>query len=241
MSLEDLAQNLDLFDFRARVLPALLVLLPVLMGGLALAPSVLRDWESLAALALPMGLLGLLQQSLDGSDPAGEAQAALFPDAWDMPTTHLLSFERSELSPLTLARYHARLQALLPALKLPEDRKQEREMGAEALAVYRSCTDFLRERTRDAQTFRLVQVENQSYLYRLTLYSLRRAGRVSAWAGLAFAGMAWCLRMRGPLSVGAAVFCLLLVGCWHCVVRASWVKAAAGRYAARLLGACELL
>ncbi|MBS0196233.1 MAG: hypothetical protein JSR77_05695 [Planctomycetes bacterium] len=145
----------------------------------------------------------------------------------------------------TRDRYRTTLEKIVPGVSLPSPRS-ERAKPEDADAIYASCTDYLRERTRDKARFRLLFEENVSYGFRRNLWAMKPAGIALSIGGLVAAG--WVLKQEtdagqspsATVIAGIAVAAVMLTW-WLLRIRESWVEAGANAYAERLLSACDEL
>ncbi len=238
-----LADVTDSYARRARLMPVLLVVLPV---GLALAawfPEERAGWGVLAGLAAAGGLVALFAEV--GRDRGKKKERELFQRWSGTPTTRLLRHGDGALNPVTRSRYHRQLAALIPHLALPTA-DDERADPTAADQVYDSCVHFLRERTRDRARFALVFAENVSYGFRRNLWAMRAAGLTLAVLGTALCAMRVGLDWRGtstvlPVPAGALLANAALLALWLLRITPAWVRIPADGYAERLLAACDIL
>lgn len=232
---------LDAYSFRARFLPALLVLAPATAAIAAWVPLASPAWKmlgSVGALAAAAVLLSHLARDL-----GREKQDRLFAAWGGPPTTRFLRHRDPGLNPATRERYHKKLATLIPEITLPSARSERVKPDA-ADVVYASCADWLRERTRDRQRFHLLFEENVWYGFRRNLWAMKPAGMTLAILGLlAGAGhLLWeILSSSSPSveSVATVVVSAPLLACWLLRIRPGWVANAADTYARSLLAACE--
>jgi|DewCreStandDraft_4_1066084.scaffolds.fasta_scaffold25753_2 hypothetical protein len=233
--------NLDLYSRKARLYPALLTALPLLLAVLSFS----RD---LGTIGLPLSVVAtcgfamLLAQF--GRDLGKRKEDSLFRAWGGTPTTQFLRHRSDHLSPVTRRRYHAALEALVPNVKLPS-REEEAADPTAADQVYMACVDWLREATRDRSQFPLVFSENVNYGFRRNFWALRRIGiSVSA---LAFFLSVAAFLLRNATGVPLALPLLsgstsaAYLGIWLLHVDADWVKLAGFAYARALLATCDTL
>lgn len=226
----------DNYSIRARVVPVLLVMMPVVLAvpcvGLAHHP-VLGLGSALVIAAL-VGILGQV-----GRDAGKSKEPDLFRSWGGNPAAIMLRHRDSRLNPVTKERYHAKLGGLRRSLRMPT---LQSEIAAPEVADghYASCVDFLREATRDRGRFGLVFGENVNYGLRRNLWAMKPTGIALAIGGAGFCALVESdatLASRGvPLIVDAA-----MLSFWLARVTPNWVRSAAESYAERLLGACDSL
>lgn len=239
----DLRRHVDEYAMRARVVPAFIVALPVLVVGAALLPGGIAGWAGLSGLLAWCGA-GFVMDQL-GRDAGRRKQAALF-EAWGgAPTTKKLR-HREAVNTVTLARWHQKLKGLMQARKFPSAADEAVDPGA-ADAVYEAGVAVLREKTRDRRRFPLVFRENCSYGFRRNLWGMKPVG--VTLAALALAVVAVLLVGYRASSNADTVRRLLIAGLvsgvvlvgWIVLVTPQWVAQAADAYAVRLLESIERL
>lgn len=234
---------LDRYTLRARLGPALLMVLPACLGVLAWFPRQATVPEGATWVVVALVLALLLAQFV--RDAGFQKERRLF-DSWDgPPTTRFLRHRDDRLGGSTRTRYHQRLTRLLPDLQLPSAADEDRDpTGADQ--QYGSCVRHLREKTRSAGDFHLVHETNTEYGFRRNLWAVKPTGIGLALLGTvatgARLGMAYAASepIGATTLAGAVVSASLLV--WWCGrITPSWVRVAADAYAERLLATCETL
>lgn len=228
---------------RARLAPVLIVMLPIGLAVASWMPVEPEKWGTLVGVATVCGLTLLFAQL--GRDQGKAKEASLF-ERWDgKPTTRLLSHSSSALNPQTRDRYHKRLKRLRRDFKIPTAEEEAADPDA-AIAVYRSCVDYLLERTRDTKTFPLVFAENVNYGFRRNLWGMKPAGLcIAIVAAIGCLGRVsliwWQSGVVHGFSLVAFVGCVALVVLWIVRITPAWIRPAAEAYAQRLLAALETL
>jgi len=234
---------LDRYTLRARIGPALLMILPASLGAFAWYPGQATLPESAMGVIIGLVLALLLGQFV--RDAGFQKERELF-QSWDgPPTTRFLRHRDQQLGGSTRARYHQCLTRLLPDLQLPSVSDEDRDPIA-ADQVYESCTRHLREKTRSAGDFHLVHETNTEYGFRRNLWAVKPTGVGLAVLGTiatsARLGMAYAHSepIAAATLAGAVLSTSLLVWWWRRITP-SWVRVAADSYAERLLATCEVL
>lgn len=240
----DLGKHVDKYAMRARVIPALVVVLPVLAVGSALFPGGVAGWAGISALLTWCGA-GFVMDQL-GRDAGRRKQAALF-EAWGgAPTTKRLR-HREATNTVSLARWHQKLKGLMKTRTFPTAQDEAADPAA-ADTVYDAAIAVLREKTRDTRRFPLVFRENCSYGFRRNLWGMKPAGMTVA--GLSVIVVIAILLFRPQIAPDADAGRRLLVAGllggavligWIVVVTPRWVGEAADAYALRLLESVERL
>ncbi len=233
--------SFDRYTMQARLLPMFVLLLPLGLLLLAWYPTTSVWLDAIETLGLPVVLTALLSQL--GRDLGKKKEPALFAEWGGMPTDRILSFSKTFLDGATFARYRAKLSALLPSMQFL-DEAQETASPEGALQVFRTCTNFLREKTRDHGNFALIFAENINYGFRRNLWAMRPAGiTISALATIG-AASSILLTPNNPISpliiVAICINACLFVF-WVLRINRNWVRVPAEEYAKQLFAACEVL
>jgi len=233
----------DEYSRTARLMPALIVFLPI---GLAVGAWVTTMADSKAiggfvTLATSFGLASLLAQL--GRDLGRTRQDQLYRRWGGKPTTVMLRHRTKAFNRHTVARYHAKLGALLPDLRFPSE-EQEHSDPVGADEIYETCIDYLLAQTRDHSKFRLVFEENKNYGFRRNLWAMKPAAIIINVAALVFAGALIASQSveqisPDPASVVGFIVIALLLSWWLVRIRPDWVRLAADAYSRQLIAACE--
>ena len=232
---------LDKYTYQARLLPALITFTPVGFATAVWFPGETATWNWLGTLFISLGLAALLSQL--GRDLGKRKEPWLFSRWGGAPTTRLLSHRQSRLNPLTLKRYHLKLQTLVPELKIPTSSEEAQDPSA-ADHVYDSCVHFLREKTRERKQFPLVFAENINYGFRRNLWAFKPIGISASLIGFVTCGFAITRRLHGNtsgllLSIVGATMSAALFLLWVFALSPNWVRIPADAYAERLLGSLD--
>lgn len=234
--------DFDPYSRKARLMPVLLVVFPIGLSIVAWFSGELSGWGTLIGLFTPFGLTPFLAQA--GRDLGKRNEKVLFQMLGGKPTTRLLRHRDNTLNALTKARYHTKLQALLPDLTIPRA-EQEAADPDHADTVYDSCANYLIERTRKGDENQLIFAENINYGYRRNLWAMKPAGLTLAVIGVLCCSLKILITGRlGEISVipfAAAAVSAALAVWWALRINPSWVHIAGEEYARRLLERCETL
>lgn len=237
MKLSDLDIGMDQYDRRARLMPALIVILPAALAVIALAPGAVLGWSGGVALIVQAGGSFLLAQVV--GDVGKRKEPALFESFGGRPTEMMLS-HRHCTNKILLAERHRKLAALFPSIKIPTAAAEKRNSKA-ALGVYAACVDrFLGAARTDKAKYADVHRENIHYGFRRNLWAIKPWGAtVAAASTVAIAAeLSGQLMAHGPVHLAqpvVAAFNALLLLAWVAVVTPEWVKRAAVLFAERLL------
>ena len=236
----DVIQQLtDDYNRRARLVPAVLVVLPIAILAVLAVPALLTIWGKVAALLVAAGLPFVASQVV--RDRGRRVQPRLYRAWHGKPAEDLLRWRSAEAA-ATVARRHS-LVAKHLGIELP-DAAREAARPAEADAMYRAAVTALRERTRDAKPFPLVAEENIAYGFRRNTYACR-APAIVVCALSAIATLV--IPATGMLSLGwkqqAALvgFDVVAAVGWALWGNAGAVRRAAEGYARQLLAALEIM
>lgn len=240
------------YERKARLWPALLTLLPVIV----LVSTLYAPFASLAAnavsLAVSCGALYLL------ANIAREYGKRLEPKLFELwggtPTTQILRHRNNHFGVTIKASFHSFLASKL-GIAFP-DAAEEAANPAKADDVYRSAVTWLLSQTRDAKAFDLLYRENIYYGFRRNALSLKPLGIL-----IAIGSMVWVLVSQGALVITATNLSFvseklagLPLGAWLSIgvsglLLAAWlffftrttVRTAAFAYADMLIKSCNQL
>lgn len=223
----------DAYTRRARLAPAALAAAPaiVLAGG---ALTAIEQAGGIIAFVLGAGAVvvcGLVRGLGRALEPS------LWAEWGGPPTTQRLRWNGS--TPKGAQQRRRNLLERLLSESLPSEAEENAD-PSEADRRYEIAVAALRDLTRDASRFNLVAEENAEYGFRRNCLGLRPLAVVVALLVLAVSGGLILVASRGQFFIPLGVAVLSLVF-WLGIVRASWVRSAADRYAVRLLETVESL
>lgn len=186
------AQFLDPYDRKARLLPALLCLLPPLAVLVLVYPASLSWQEGVIALLVSCGAFFLLTRI--ARDAGRRIQDRLFASWSAAPTTQILRHSDQRLDKFTKSALHGQL-SILSNVPMPTAR-QEQDNPTEADEAYRAAVAWLIKRTRDRKRFSLLFKENINFGFQRNALGLR-------WVGAIFAllSIAWIISAAGVVNV----------------------------------------
>lgn len=234
---------MDTYSMRARLYPAILCLLPVLILAFYHVVA-LRQYYHLITALLSVGLFSFLLSQI-GRDLGKKAEDPLFAALGGKPSTVMLRHSNGRLDSITKARYHQYLEQRIPGISLPTEQDELGDLRA-ADKVYESCIRYLISQTRDITKYSLLFKENTSYGFRRNLWAMK------SWA-LAVISLCIFIHTLILLSVHPLLsqvnpyewgVYLILLGCalfWFLVVSKEWVRIPAEAYAERLFETIEIL
>ena len=241
----------DAYTFRARVQPAFMVILPLLIFLFALLPELPLFVSAL------VGILGAVGGTAVMAQVGRELGRRKEPDLWKSwdgpPTTRLLRHRRTsgdiELGSGLREQFERWIEHSLPT------EREEKTYPEWADVQYEEAVRALRAATRDQTRFGLVFAENVNYGFRRNLWGMKPVGAsiavvlaLSSWMLLVLTvwGRPWPDPWWGILTHPDTVAVVRLtvsavstvaVAIWLLWVKPSWVKVMANAYALSLLEA----
>jgi len=231
----------DIYSLQARLVPALLVIAPVILGLVAWFPQKFQGWNLLVALVPGLGLAVLLAHL--ARDLGKKKEHKLFAKWGGIPTTQFLRHRDESLDATTRRRYHGKLAALAGLIALPLF-AEEQEDPEKADHLYNSVVRLLREKTRDKNRFGLVFAENVNYGLRRNLWGMKPAGILVSLIGLTVCIGAVLFDYVEkdsiqPIAIISVIINTTMLTWWVLRITPSWVRLAADAYADRLLATCD--
>ena len=236
------------YDRAARLRPALLATLPLLVSIVLLIPEFDSTWATVGGLVLYCGGTTFLTQA--GRDRGKRMERALFKSWGGKPSTAMLRHSDTRITAATKERYRNFLSSVVPGLTLASE-EQERRCPEDADDAYESAIDWLLTQTRDRGRFQLLFRENINYGFRRNIWALKSwallvAGVTVAsvvvlisnhWTGEPIA-TAYAVGVQTWASFGVALAHALT---FMFIVRRKWIRLVAEAYAQQLLAACDTL
>lgn len=230
---------LDEYDRQARLVPALLTILPLVLAAIGLGFGDNGILVSVIAALLAVGVPMVVAKQV--ADRGRAIEATLFVK-WGAPPTTLMLVPPAE-GPIgeILRQRRARLERV-SGIELPTNPA----LTDSAVETYEAAIRWLIENTRGHSKFPVVWAELKPYGFERNAFGLRRIALCSSCLGvLVLAAGALAGALGVDLSVGANVTLTgasALVGLWWWRVPSeNRVRAAADRYAARLLDTSAVL
>lgn len=227
---------------RARLTPALIVVLPLGLAVLSWSPDGLKSWTVLWSLFVWAGGTALMAQV--ARDRGREKEKELYRSWGGKPTTRLLRYEGCE-NPILVTRRHTNLQSLLADVRIPSESEESAD-PEHADNIYDTCVRWLLEQTRDQKKFNLLFEENCNYGFRRNLWGMKPLGILLCALGFLFGSSAIVVHMQthdaiSPISYGGVACTVALFVFWTAWCSPQWVRLSADAYAERLLAAAETL
>lgn len=232
----------DRYSVNARLIPALIVLLPIGLSLASLFPQKFHGWDLIVWLGTSSGMAVFLEQL--ARDKGRSRQSHLFSLWGGNPAALMLSHRGSSLDPVSLKRYHRILSGLIRA-DIPTV-EEERSDPEKSDNVYRSCISFLKSRTRDKERFRLIFAENVNYGFRRNLWGMKPYALtftiLSVFIVLTQIIPHWKeISDIKPVAWVALVLDISFLSIWIFHIKPEWIRVTSEAYAMQLLSACDQL
>ncbi len=250
---EVLAKVTDPYERQARLVPALLALLPLLATGALLYGPEASALSAVVGILVSCGGLFLMMNVC--RELGKRLQPSLYETWGGTPTTQLLRHRDSTIESVTKRRYHAILAAKINA-KFPDPMEEARDPAA-ADDVYQSGVRWLLDHSRpeDDKRFELLFNENVAYGFRRNALGVKPVGLAVAFGSIVLALVKEdvLLRSSGPpvdltrlFQLPAPAFVSLIISAtmllvWLFFFTKRTARTAAFTYAEMLLRACDVL
>lgn len=189
---EMLAKVTDPYERQARLYPALLAGLPVIVMATVLygSNSVITAASTVAASCGGLYLLANIARE------RGRCLEPILYAVWGgKPTTQLLRHRDRSIEAPTKRRYHAFLSQMVN-LQFPDETEEETN-PSQADDMYQSAVRWLLNHTRDQSKYKMIFDENIAYGFRRNAYGLKNIG-----IGICLASLTWVLISEGIVKVG---------------------------------------
>lgn len=237
-----LSSLFDEFSLSARVRPALLALLPLIVVTYISAPSLYNIVAMLFSIIVACGLVTALAHYARHQGRITEKR--LYASWGGKPTTMMLRKADTTLDPYTKTRYHKYLAEQIDGWAAPsvEDEQKSQDTTDK---LYDSAVRWLLEKARDKKQYRLLFKENISYGFRRNSRGIKRFGTVCSLVSLTlifvsiYPSTEYLNIKKYILEYSSSVFSIIMLVWWLVVVNDAWVKDSAESYALRLLAVCE--
>lgn len=175
--MEILKDYFDDFNLKARVMPGLVILLPLIPYSIAkgfMDGNILQD-STIYCLVFVV-LMAILAYISRNQGKIKEKK--IYKDLGGMPSTIILRFSDDTLNEKSKIRYHKILNNIISNLNLPLSKEEEEEM-VDADESYKAAVDWLRNNANaDRDKFPLVYEELKNYNFNRNLYGLKNIGLV---------------------------------------------------------------
>ena len=233
--MSELTNLLDTYALRARLLPALLVVLPVAVALGLLLPTL--DYQKvIVAAAVCAGAPIFVANAVRSYGKRLETKLVA---TWGgMPTTRMLRLHEPSNSRRDLARRRERLEKVT-GMTLPTADEEFTDAG-DADEAYVIATRALIARIRETKDrYSLIQHENIDYGYRRNLLAIKPTGLAVITVLLVVDVVSGIADTDITAVIAAATVHLICALAWLLIVRRSWVREQAETYAKTLFEALE--
>jgi hypothetical protein len=234
---------LDHYSRNARLLPALIVAIPISTTLAGFGASVSSAVAAVLGAGSALGLTPLLAQL--GRDRGKTKEVTLFTLWGGKPSVKKMRHREPSLNSVTRARYIAKAKKLLSIRHWPSSEEEATDPNG-ADRNYDALTNLLLERTRDTRRFPLVYAELVNYGFRRNLWGLKPIGFLSSIFSLSASVSQLIYQVRvihrpSTLTISAVLVDLAFLIVWTYWINPDWVRIPAEAYAERLLSSLEKL
>lgn len=230
----------DSYERKARLYPALLLLLPIALATGSVVAASVSLLKSLVPVAITCGGAFLLTEL--ARDAGKRREPELFAEWGGVPSVAIFRHRDSRIDAITKTRYHRTLASLVKTTT-PSPADESRD-SAQADEVYTAWSSYLRTHTRDTKKYPLIFRENVSYGYRRNVLGLRPIGITICSVSLGVIVLWSAFQMGHGASMkfeclGAGGIVLVFLALWLFRFTEHWVRIPADAYAARLAEAAD--
>lgn len=167
--LEKIKKQFDDFTFHARVVPVLVMLLPVL--ALGICRGIIKENILEIPIYFAVSIIFLAFTARIARENGKQHEEKMYLELKGMPTTIILRYSDSRIDPITKRRYHEKLNKLVKGVKLPIEDKDE---GLASDEQYKSAINWLRNYANsNRKTEPRVYQELKDYNFWRNLYGSR--------------------------------------------------------------------
>lgn len=224
----DLTKYFDPYERKARVYPALLVLLPLVVSISFNYSKLYSSLTGVVALAVAFGGLHLLAHV--SRDLGKKLEPKLFELWGGMPSVNILRYSDIIIPKPAKEKLHDKLSYLTGiAAPTVEDEKSTPD---EVNEIYRSWSNHLRTNARDTQKYSLLFDELINYGFRRNVLGMRY------WYGVSGITALYLFSLSNveitQIEVGVLVVLAIYSLYFTLVIDAEWVRVPAVEYAKRL-------
>lgn len=244
------ATLLDVYDWRARALPAVLALAPAIVALLVIEPGLGSTGRGGLALVISSGFFIALARV--ARDLGRRCQDRLFASWGGSPAVQLLRHRDERVDVHTKRLLHRRLEDL-SGVVFPTASRELEDMRL-ADEAYRAATHWLIRNTRDTRRFPLLFKENINFGFQRNAFALRFIGvgiAASSLAGILFASKVISINspyylhdnwvLLGASQVASLMFSALMTIIWLFGFSAAAAERTGFAYAERLLESVDSL
>lgn len=233
----------DTYNRQARLYPALLLILPIVIGIVVFFPELVKSAQLLAVSSLGIGGAFLFTQLT--RDAGKKREPELFHSWGGMPTIVIFRHQTKFIDDISKRRYHSKLALLVDGTRAVTQEEEELN-PKEADKIYNSWSDYLRSKTRDPKIFGLLLKENINYGFRRNTLGVKPLGVTLSIVSLSVCFLTLICSWRSGvqidlISIIGTVIILLLCFFWCRITSAEWVRISAFHYAKQLAESVDSL
>lgn len=225
----ELEKYFDPYERKARVYPALLVLLPLIISVSFNYPELYSSLAGLVALVAAMGGVHLIAHA--ARDSGKKKEAGLYESWGGVRSVAIFRHSDKTIPKPAKRKLHAHL-ANITDIEAPSIEGEKISPG-EADEIYRSWSDHLRVNARDTKKHNLLFQELINYGFRRNVYGMKYWYSISGILALSLfklSGVDLTQVEFGVMLIVAAYSIYLTV-----IVNSEWVRIPSNEYAKRLI------
>lgn len=235
---------LDEYELKARQLPALILIAPIVITFYLWFPSLYTTGKVLGGLVSTLGIIYLSSKLI--RDKGKRLQSSLIKE-WGgaLPSTLMLRHRDNTLDSITKKRYHQYLENNVSGLKMPTQKEEERN-PKDADDKYNSAIRWLLSNTRDTKKYNLIFKDNITFGFSRNLLSVKIPGVIISLFSLIKDFVLFLCKynvhalkqvnVNEALSFAISIIFLCM---WVCLVNKRWVKSNGYAFARSLLETCD--
>lgn len=231
----------DEYSLKARLYPALLTILPLLLASVLLLPALEMRINALFPIFIGCGALYLLTHLV--RTRGRSIEGILFQKWGGMPSNIMLRVTDNSLDENTKARYRSKLSKFTN-IDMPSKDDELRDIHLSDDA-YGSAGVWLRENTKDTSKYNLLFKENIGYGFRRNMYGVKILGILISIFSIAISTIIGFIQYESAAillsSVSSSLIGLICLLLWVSLVNEQWVRDAAYSYANQLLSSLDSL
>lgn len=228
----DLTKITDPYERKARLSPALLCILPMVIAVSVSYPGIYTTLSGFVALVIAFGGLQFLSNL--SRDSGKKLEKKLFIIWGGIPSVSIFRHGNNIIPKPLKHKYHEKLSECT-GIAAPTEEEEAKDLNS-ADEIYRSWSDFLRKRARDSNKYPLLLKENINYGFRRNLLGIKWQCFFSGLLGIAIVILPKLEELNFnelEITVCVIVFVYLLI--ILTVINSEWVKTTAFEYAKRLV------
>ncbi len=228
----DLTKITDPYDRKARIYPALLCLLPVVVAVSISYPEIYKTLAGFATLIVAFGGLQLLANLARSRGKRLEND--IYKKWGGIPSVCIFRHCDTTVPKPAKQRYHGILSEQ-SGIDAPSENLEKKE-PAVADETYRSWSDFLRARTRDTKKYSLLFKKNINFGFRRNLLGIKWYCVLSGMIGILIIFFPEIFTTGlNQIDISIITLILVYISIFLFVVSSDWVKIVADEYAKRLI------